>query len=520
LEFSGNVAHGCNMGIDVHDGLQLKAGELLGAENGTENLFTQNFVSRKNLAWTPRIEVGEELIDVPGYLDDMTIYGCKTGVYTGIAPGSVTFRWMRAADNEKSLFLASYDTVHTSWFLADSGLGIRARTAPGALPTPEDLTVEAFRMYDGAGTAIDTRFEGFGTPRERLIGTNAAANRFLNHRFVRCEHYSGAGASRTLPRVEWADFQCFIDGGDGMSCDWDGFATDGCTITGDQLLPMKKTRTWGLVIQDTTGTLFDGAGNAKTLVANPTILLENDGTDVLYGDALHVFESPREFGLIKLRAPSTQVFYNDDGCPQAPSEVTCPLWVASGGLLERQHGPASVVMGSVDILNFAVTPTPGDATQVQVPIQTFPFVQFPVTASFDVRNVMDLKVPPHQTHLYTDGCNPETDSGTCYDEIHFWLSDLNAGTRTVFGLENWEVISDQLAAANPDVDVRFEGASVPITTPPAGTAVMEVELAVDDAAIYDSVTDTLYLVVLKDKDVFTSQETVVLDKSDTVTINW
>lgn len=523
--FRGNVAHGCNMGVDINDGLRLtvNVSGLTPEEAAPIVQDTTNYVSRKNLRWLPLDENGDQL---PAYLDDTTVYGCKTGVYAGIAPGTVTFRYMRAADNEQSLFLASYDRVIASWFWADSGNGIRAQSDP-LLGTPTDLTVEAYRMYDGAGAVIDTRFEGYVDTSNRLIGHNAAANRFLNHRFVRCEHYDDnqPGAIPSLPWVQWTDFVCFLQ--NGSNCSTEGFGTENCDAV--DAGAMKKTRGFGLIVHDVSGTLFDLSGFGKKLVARAPILLMPSSApgvplEPLYSNGNDVYESQRRFGLLKLRTPSTTLIQGPSDCSD---DTTDQCVFVTEVNVSRVPPMASGPLGTLRLPVFGRSPS----AAAYIPIQSFPFQQIPVMAEDDVRTLIRITPPPGQTYLDTDSCldgfvppkplttpPPHPTSPQCYDEISLALMDLEPDDRTVIGIQDFRPLTQNLPISS--VCVFFGDTEIPISEPASGAANLEINGTMSDAAIYDADDDTLYFVIVKDNGVFAADETMILEKRDFVTINW
>lgn len=258
--FKDNVAHGCFMGLDVHDGLRA---------DGT---------IRKNFDWRPP--------NPPAVLEDLTIYGCDTAIYTGIGHGTVQFKGARMADNAQNMWFASYDEVRESMIIADTGNALLALNAMGN-PTNS----EAYRMYDGAGRVVDSLLEGFVSPHS-LIKHNRAATRHPNH------YFEGV----TIPLghdTSWRDFYCHFTGQSLDNCppgDEDG---DEANCGGPEDHPT-DTETWGLVVDDVDGTLT-GMMSRRSIISHAPMLVV--GGEPSYGT--NAFHTHRRYGLFRIEFPAS-----------------------------------------------------------------------------------------------------------------------------------------------------------------------------------------------------------------------
>lgn len=271
--FKGNVAHGCALGFDVHDGQQA------------------NGAIRKNLNWLPP--------QPPAVLEDFTIYACDTAIYAGIAPGTVWFQGARMADNFQTLILASYDEVRDSMIIAESGNGL----APPGRP------LEAYRIYDGAGRVVDTLLEGFDDVDHVLINHNRAATRHPNH------YFKGVTLSPPTPYIEWRDFLCHFSGG--TNCPPVGAAGNPACPPGDNDFPT-DTGTWGLVVYDADG-ILTGQTTPQSIISNADMLRVYDAQEVSVGP--NAWRTSRRYGLFRVEFPVTDPITTPPG-PVTPTRFT------------------------------------------------------------------------------------------------------------------------------------------------------------------------------------------------------
>lgn len=160
--FSGNIAHGCQNGLDFHDGMH----------NGIVGPFLLGQI-QKNLLWIPQ--------SGSAVLDNFTAYACDQGVYSGSGKyvkegGQISLVDCVFADNHIGTTLATSDNVRNCVFIAKSGPAYY-QTLPLQSTYSTGEIYEAYRLYDGAGHIDDCHFVGYDHPESLMIGMNSAAIR-------------------------------------------------------------------------------------------------------------------------------------------------------------------------------------------------------------------------------------------------------------------------------------------------------------------------------------------------------
>ena len=493
--FARNKAHGCNAGLDYNDGMQ--ADPTVGPKGHPS---TQTLVG--NLGWEAPQPDGST------FLDEFTVYGCETGIYAGIGRGQVTHRNLVSADNEKNLFLASFDLVLRSWILANGPTDV--------IPDGCDSPVEAMRLYDGASTTIDTVFDNFDSAGARFFGVNPAANRNVNHRLKRCSHFGYDFVTDTAtplaPWAEFSEFDCLLACNQAAQCttgtpesceccDLLAFDIPG-TIT-NTIAQLRRPDSWGVVVHDIDGGIF-GPGGTR-LVSDAPWMLFGDETVAPASSFGSMRETNRRYGLLKVYLPKITL---DNGTPSGPGAAQFPLVSCRFSRVSNFTATESYSSGPRSL----VLPACPAAFPWGPPVDALPFHQIPFVAEAGVRTVVNFGT--------VGGLAPS--GAACSQnvaDIRLRVGDIDAGDRFVVQIDNLDELN---GAPVTGMTVTFNGLS---TTPAASfatvaDAVAFVEAANDREAAWVPSADSLVIGVVKETEVLSSQEIVVVDKTDIVTVDF
>ncbi len=485
--FARNKAHGCNAGLDYNDGLNAPDGPKASPD-------TLKLVG--NLAWEPPGPGGE------AFLDDFTVYGCETAVYSGIAPGFITHRRLVSADNEKNLFLASYDRVLHSWIWANSDTNV--------IPDNCNDSVEAIRLYDGASTMIDCLFEGFVSADARFFGINSAANRNVNHRLIRCTHRADATGGNVVPWAEFSSFDCLLacdydpstSAQSCDSCDTLAFSLPGMLVDFIQLL--RTPDAWGIVVHDVDGSVFGPSG--KRLVSDaPWMLLGDETIESPLGS---IYESQRSYGLLKVYLPRLTIdsmILAPVGSEGPPAQFTlerCEFTRLSNVFPEASYLSAPSILG--------LDACPGGGAPWGPPVEALPFHQIPIVAGPDVVTFMDFD--------YVGGTVP-TEPG-CSDgvsDVRLLLGDLDIDEKVILGIEDISVLKGGIATG---AAIEFNGAPLMHVeqSPSILDAIAYVGGMPESSAALVASQDVLVIGVVKEKGQISAEEVVTTDHTDVITV--
>ncbi len=283
--FLRNVAHGCRIGLDIHDGLRPDGGAI------------------PNLSWEPA--------SYSARIEHFKAYSCQLGIYTGHAADEhrLTFVMPILADNVTALALASSDYVEGGLVIADSGNNLYAYQPPSAVAK----LFEAFDMYDGAAQMQAVHFNGFTgvyASSRLLSGVKGAALKRTNHKLMGCSFYPLVSSG--VPRVQHPDCSGAPNGGTG---------TDSNPVENKQ-----DPRFWGGSLLDCNGALVTAGAS---LVSNHEWF--NVSGRAPYGDPLwHTYSSA--FKVAHLMFSETNLTVS--GVLMTPVNFT-----RSGGMIN--HEPAA-----------------------------------------------------------------------------------------------------------------------------------------------------------------------------------
>jgi len=271
IAFRDNTAHGCVSGLDVNDMID---------DHGTHVFLPPNQPGPlddtilTNISWDP---------PTPTDLEHFIVYGCSLAIYSGLGTGNtyndlLTFRNAVLTDNETHIQLASAITVTESLLVENTGSGVfvpaggPTQNFPGWFPHPG----YAYTSYDGPGKLTNSHLVGFDGsvhPNATLAMSHfGASRRHPNHIMSGLTFANGA-----QPQILFYDF------------------------TPPQLHPLDDAGLWGIVIQNSDGSLTNGAHPRRSVITNHPMLHLSNGAatpDVMMPGGVNAWLSPFSWGYL------------------------------------------------------------------------------------------------------------------------------------------------------------------------------------------------------------------------------
>ncbi|MCA8971587.1 MAG: G8 domain-containing protein [Planctomycetes bacterium] len=242
--FRGNIAHGCRNGFDINDGLNTD-GSL-----------------RKNLTYTPVSGIAN--------IENFKAYACNTALYTGqsFLPTALVFKNAVLTDNEVAVRFASSDIVENSVIVADSMNVVYPTIVP-------NRKLEAYSVYDGAGTLRDCLVQGYDQTSTSLFGIVPAALRRTNHLLDNVS-FSNAPQSTNIFFPEYPT---------------SNYSSSGSTVPVTTTRP-DDPRSWGFSIYDPAGNLTQIPGTS-IIGSHPWMHV---GNETPWPNGTHAFVTTNKFG--------------------------------------------------------------------------------------------------------------------------------------------------------------------------------------------------------------------------------
>ncbi len=180
--FRGNVAHSCQLGLDLNDAIP----DLVPSHPnyGAQPRFGDDFLAfivdgvRTGVSWMPSRVINGVRTDITETLLDFTAYACGTGIYSSTGGDRVKYKKVIVADTNICVDMAAGHQFEDCTLAASAKAEIIPYPLLGA--PFEEFRQVAFKLYDGPAVYDRVAFHGFDVMGKPLWSPRGPAMAHVN----------------------------------------------------------------------------------------------------------------------------------------------------------------------------------------------------------------------------------------------------------------------------------------------------------------------------------------------------